>query len=106
MINYIINKYGKIDVVINNAGIDLVKLFTEVTDYDWNYVINNNLYSAFCVSQEAAKHMIKQKYGVIINISSIFGIIGASCESIYAVSKAGIDGLTKSLAKELRSFQY
>ena len=104
MINYVIDKYGRIDVVINNAGIDLVKLFTEVTDDDWNYVINTNLYSVFCVTQGVAKHMISQKHGVIINISSIFGIIGASCESIYSVSKAGIDGLTKSLAKELRPF--
>ena len=106
MIDHIINKYGKIDVVVNNAGIDLVKLFTEVTDDDWNYVINTNLYSVFCVSQETAKYMIKQKFGNIINISSIFGIIGASCESIYSVSKAGIDGLTKSLAKELRAIKY
>jgi len=101
MVDYIIGKYGKIDVLINNAGIDLVRLFTEVTDDDWNYVINNNLYSVFCVSQQVAKQMIKEKNGLIVNISSIFGQIGASCESIYAVSKAGIDGLTKSLAKEL-----
>lgn len=101
MFDYIVNKFGKIDAIVNNAGIDLVKLFTDVTDEDWNYVINTNLYSVFCVSQEGAKHMINQKSGSIINISSIFGIIGASCESIYSVSKAGIDGLTKSLAKEL-----
>lgn len=100
MVKYIIEKYGKIDVVVNNAGIDLVKLFTEVNDEDWNYVINTNLYSVFCVTQEVSKYMINQKYGNIINISSIFGIIGASCESIYSVSKAGIDALTKSLAKE------
>ena len=100
MIEYIINKFGRIDVIVNNAGIDLVKIFTEVTDDEWNYVINTNLYSVFCVTQEGAKHMINQKSGNIINISSIFGIIGASCESIYSVSKAGIDGLTKSLAKE------
>ena len=101
MVEYVINKYGRIDVLVNNAGIDLVKLFTDVTDEEWNYVINNNLYSVFCVSQQVVKHLINAKNGVIINISSIFGQIGASCESIYAVSKAGIDGLTKSLAKEL-----
>ena len=100
MIEYIVNQYGRIDVIVNNAGIDLVKLFTDVTDEDWNDVINTNLYSVFCVSQEGAKYMISQKSGSIINISSIFGVIGASCESIYSVSKAGIDGLTKSLAKE------
>ena len=101
MIDYVIKKYGRIDVVINNAGIDLVKLFTDVTDEEWNHVINTNLYSVFCVSQEVSKHMINQKFGNIINISSIFGIIGGSCESIYSASKAGIDGLTRSLAKEL-----
>ena len=104
MIEYIINKFGRIDVIVNNAGIDLVKIFTEVTDDEWNYVINTNLYSVFCVTQEGAKHMINQKSGNIINISSIFGIIGASCESIYSVSKAGIDGLTKSLAKEFAPY--
>lgn len=101
MIEYIVNKYGRIDLLVNNAGIDLVKLFTDITDEEWNCLINTNLYSVFCVSQETAKYMINQKYGNIINISSIFGIIGASCESIYSISKAGIDGLTKSLAKEL-----
>ena len=100
MVEYIINKYGKIDVLINNAGISFVKMFTEMSDEDWSYVINNNLYSVFCVSQEVSKNMIYNKNGIIINISSIFGLIGASCESVYAVSKAGIDALTKSLAKE------
>lgn len=101
MVEYIINKYGTIDVLVNNAGIDLVKLFTDVSDEDWNYVINTNLYSTFVTSQSVLKEMINKKAGCIINISSIFGIIGASCESIYSVSKAGIDALTKSLAKEL-----
>ena len=100
MVEYIIGKYGKIDVLINNAGISFVKMFTDVTDDDWNYVLNNNLYSVFCVSQAVAKNMLKEHKGCIINMSSIFGVIGASCESIYAVTKAGIDGLTKSLAKE------
>ena len=101
MVEYIINKYGTIDVLVNNAGIDLVKLFTDVSDEDWNYVINTNLYSTFVTSQSVVKEMINKKAGGIINISSIFGIIGASCESIYSVSKAGMDALTKSLAKEL-----
>ena len=101
MIEFVINKYGRVDVLINNAGISFVKMFTDVTDEEWNNVINTNLYSVFAVSQEAIKEMVKNKSGVIINISSIFGVIGASCESIYSVTKAGIDALTKSLAKEL-----
>lgn len=100
MVSFVLNKYGKIDVLINNAGISFVKMFTDVSDEDWNYVINTNLYSVFVTSQEVAKNMISRKSGVIINISSIFGVIGASCESIYSVTKAGIDAMTKSLAKE------
>ena len=100
MVSFVLNKYGKIDVLINNAGISFVKMFTDVSDEDWNYVINTNLYSVFVTSQEVAKNMISRKSGVIINVSSIFGVIGASCESIYSVTKAGIDAMTKSLAKE------
>lgn len=101
MVKYILNKYGRIDVLINNAGIDEYKLFTDITDEDWNKIINTNLYSAFCVSQEVVKNMIHEKNGCIINISSIWGMVGASCEVLYSISKAGINGLTKSLAKEL-----
>ena len=101
MIEHIINKYGKIDVLINNAGISESKLFTEVTDEDWQKVINTNLYSAFCVTQEVLPNMLHNKQGCIINISSVWGIVGASCETIYSIAKAGIDGMTKSLAKEL-----
>jgi len=101
MVEYVINKYGKIDVLINNAGISENKLFTEVTDEDWQKVINTNLYSAFCVTQEVAKNMIRNQQGCIINISSVWGMVGASCETVYSIAKAGIDGMTKSLAKEL-----
>ena len=101
LIQYAIENYGKIDILINNAGISEYKLFTDETDEDWNKVINTNLYSAFAVSQEAIPNMIKNKKGCIINISSAWGIVGASMEVLYSVSKAGIDGLTKALAKEL-----
>lgn len=101
MINYILSKYNKIDVLINNAGIASYNLFTDISDSEWNYVINNNLYSVFCVTQEVVKNMIKLKNGCIINISSIWGKVGSSCESLYSLTKAGIDNLTKSLAKEL-----
>lgn len=101
LIEYTIRKYSKIDCIINNAGIDQIKMFLDITDEDWNSIINNNLNSVFYMCQEALKYMIHEKDGSIINISSIWGQIGASCESAYAVSKAGIDALTKSLAKEL-----
>ena len=101
MVEYIISKYGKIDVLINNAGIDEYKLFTDITDEDWNKMINTNLYSVFCTTQEIVKYMIHEKFGCIINISSVWGIVGGSLETHYSASKAGINGLTKALAKEL-----
>ena len=101
MVQYVLKKYGKIDVLINNAGISQEKVFSDVTDNDWNKMINNNLYSVFCMIQEVSYNMISRKKGCIINISSVWGMVGASCETIYSVSKAGVDALTKSLAKEL-----
>ena len=101
LINFAIEKYGKIDVLINNAGISQSKLFPDLTDEDWNNIINSNLNSAFFCSREAAKNMIHNKSGLIINISSIWGITGASCEVAYSTSKAALNGFTKALAKEL-----
>ena len=101
MLKEIYSQYQNIDILINNAGISETKMFTDVTDDDWNKMIRNNLYSAFCVTQEVSKNMIHWKQGCIINISSIWGIVGASCETIYSITKAGIDAMTKSLAKEL-----
>ena len=101
LVEYTINKYGKIDVLINNAGISQIKEFTQITDEDWNNMINTNLNSVFYMTQETCKNMIHNKKGCIINISSIWGVVGASCEVHYSVSKAGIDAMTKSLAKEM-----
>ena len=101
LINFIIGKYEHIDVVINNAGISQIILFTEITDEDWNKMLQTNLTSAFYVTQEAVPSMIQKKSGCIINISSVWGIVGASCEVHYSVAKAGLDGMTKALAKEL-----
>ena len=101
MVKYILNKYGRIDILINNAGISENKMFTDVTDKDWNNIINTNLYSVFCLTQEVLTNMIHNKKGCIINISSIWGMVGASCETVYSVAKAGVNGMTKSLAKEL-----
>ena len=101
LVQFALEKYKKIDILINNAGISEYKLFTEETDEDWNRIINTNLYSAFVMSQEVIPNMIHHKEGCIINISSIWGIVGASLEVLYSISKAGINGMTKALAKEL-----
>lgn len=101
LVEYAINKYGKIDVLINNAGISVWGPFTDLTDDEWQKILQTNLYAAIAMTQETIKYMIKQHEGCIINISSIWGMVGASCEAAYSITKAGIDGLTKSLAKEL-----
>lgn len=101
LITYVIEKYGRIDVLINNAGISQIKLFTDLTDDDWNTMLQTNLTSCFYTTQEAVKYMINQKEGCIINISSIWGNEGASCEVHYSTAKAGLNGMTKALAKEL-----
>lgn len=101
LVKYTLDKFKNIDILINNAGIARLQMFTDITDEDWNEVINTNLNSVFFTTQEVLPNMIHNKSGCIINISSIWGIVGASCEVTYSVSKAGIDGMTKSLAKEL-----
>lgn len=101
LVKFVIDKFGRIDVLVNNAGISQFKVFTDITDTDWDEMIRNNLSSTFYMTREVVPFMIREKEGCIINISSIWGQVGASCESHYAVSKAGVDALTKSLAKEL-----
>ena len=95
------NKFGGVDVLINNAGIDEFSLFTDITDEMWHRMIDTNLSSAFYASRAVLPYMINKKDGVIINISSMWGEVGASCEVHYSVSKAGLIGLTKALAKEV-----
>lgn len=101
VVEYTLKKYGKVDILINNAGIAEFKEFTQITDDNWNKMINTNLNSVFIMSQEVVNNMIKNKEGCIINISSIWGIVGSSCEVHYSTAKAGINGMTKALAKEL-----
>lgn len=101
LVQFALQKYNKIDVLINNAGISEYKLFTDETDEDWKRIMDTNLYSAFAVSQEVIPNMIHHKEGCIINISSIWGVTGASLEVLYSTSKAGLNGMTKALAKEL-----
>ena len=101
LVEYTISKYGRIDVLINNAGISIWGPFLDVTDEEWKNIVDVNLYSVFAMTQEALKYMIQEKNGSIVNISSIWALVGSSCEVPYSVTKAGVDGLTKSLAKEL-----
>lgn len=93
--------FGRVDVLVNNAGIAQFRLFTEITDEEWSNMIGTNLTGVFNCSRAAAKYMINAKSGSIVNISSMWGQVGASCEVHYSASKAGVIGLTQALAKEL-----
>ena len=99
----VIEKYGKIDVLVNNAGITRDGLFMRMSAENWEAVINTNLNSAFYISGPVVKLMVKQRYGAIINMSSIVGVYGNAGQANYAAAKAGLIGFTKSLAKELAS---
>lgn len=102
MVEYAVKEFGGIDVLVNNAGISQVGLFTDLEFEEWSKVLNVNLTGVFNVTQSALRQgMLSKKDGVIINISSIWGITGGSCEVAYSAAKAGVIGLTKSLAKEL-----
>lgn len=101
MINEGIKRFGAIDVVVNNAGISQQKLFTDITEEEWDNMLNIHIKGMFNCSQCALPHMISRKEGKIINISSIWGMVGASCEVHYSTAKAGIIGFTKALAKEV-----
>ncbi len=101
LINFAVEKFGSIDTLINNAGISQIKLFTDISPEEWDDMIQSNLTSVFNCSQTAARYMINQKSGNIINVSSMWGIAGASCEVHYSSAKSGVIGFTKALAKEL-----
>ncbi|BCJ92873.1 3-ketoacyl-ACP reductase [Anaerocolumna cellulosilytica] len=95
------NQFGTIDVLINNAGISHIGLFTDMNFKDWNEILNTNLTSVFNCCHLAIPGMIAVQKGKIINISSVWGITGASCEVAYSATKGGINAFTKALAKEL-----
>jgi len=101
LVNFTIQKFGKVDVLINNAGIYNFNLIQDIEEAEWDEIINTNLKSVFLCSQAVIKDMLKRKDGLVINISSIDGEKGAAGEVHYVASKAGIDGITKALAREL-----
>lgn len=93
-------EFGFIDILINNAGISYTGLFTDMSLDEWQNMLQSNLTSMFLCCQHALPPMIRRKEGCIINIGSIWGEVGASCEVAYSAAKAGVIGLTKALAKE------
>lgn len=101
MIGEITATFGFIGVLVNNAGISQQKLFTDITDLDWKRMLDINLTGTFNCCRSVLPEMIRQKKGSIINISSMWGQVGASCEVHYSAAKAGVIGLTKALAKEV-----
>lgn len=101
LVQFTLKEFGNIDILVNNAGISQTKMFTDITDEDWKNMINTNLTSNFYTIREVLPTMIHNKNGCIINMSSIWGVTGGSCEVHYSASKAGVIGLTKALAKEL-----
>ncbi|MBO4896711.1 MAG: 3-oxoacyl-ACP reductase FabG [Clostridia bacterium] len=101
MINSAADRFGGIDLLVNNAGIAEQKLFSDITEDDLQNMMNINFTGAFFASQAALPYMLHEKSGAIINISSMWGIVGGSCEVHYSASKAALLGFTKALAKEL-----
>lgn len=97
--------FGSIDVLVNNGGIAQQKLFTDITTEDWNRMLAVNLSGAFYCCKAVLPDMISRKAGSVINISSMWGQVGASCEVHYSAAKAGVIGLTKALAKEVAPSQ-
>lgn len=101
MAEFCVGKFGKVDILVNNAGISQIKPFADITEEDWDKMININLKGVYNCTKSVIDSMIHQKSGKIINISSIWGETGASCEVHYSAAKAGVIGFTKALAKEL-----
>lgn len=101
LVNFTIGNFEKIDVLVNNAGISRFNLFTDISYDEWHEVMNVNLNSVFYVTQKALQYMLSEHSGKIINISSIWGMVGAANEVHYSTSKAALIGMSKALAKEL-----
>jgi 3-oxoacyl-[acyl-carrier protein] reductase len=103
MIEAAVTTMGKVDILVNNAGVTRDQLIMRMTDEEWDTVLNIDLKSAFLCTRAVLRHMMKQRWGRIINIASVVGIMGNAGQANYASAKAGIIGLTKSIAKEAGS---
>ena len=101
MVRRVTDVFGRIDVLVNNAGIAQTKLFTDLTAIDWDTMFDVNVKGVFHCCQAVLPGMISRKAGCVVNVSSIWGMVGASCEAHYSAAKAAVIGLTKALAKEL-----
>ncbi|MBA7627582.1 3-oxoacyl-[acyl-carrier-protein] reductase FabG [subsurface metagenome] len=103
LVDAVISNYGRVDILVNNAGIARDQLLLRMSDEDWDAVLNVNLKSVFLCTRAVLRHMIKQRWGRIISISSIVGIVGNPGQANYAAAKAGIIGFTKTMAREVGS---
>lgn len=95
------SRFGGVDVLVNNAGISYIGLLQDMSSEDWERMLHVNLTSVFNCCKLAIPYMVRQQQGKIVNVSSVWGVVGASCETAYSATKGGINALTKALAKEL-----
>jgi 3-oxoacyl-[acyl-carrier protein] reductase len=103
LIETAVKEFGKIDILVNNAGVTRDQLLMRMSDEEWDTVLNIDLKSAFLCTRAVIRHMLKQRWGRIISIASVVGLVGNAGQANYASAKAGIIGLTKSIAKEVGS---
>ena len=103
LVETIVSTFGKVDILVNNAGISRDQLIIRMSDEDWDKVLSVNLRSVFLCARAVLRHMIKQRWGRIISIASIVGLVGNPGQANYASAKAGIIGLTRTIAKEVAS---
>lgn len=101
MFDTVKERFGQADMLVNNAGISQIGLLSDLSVRDWQRILDTNLSSVFYCCRQAIPGMVRQKSGKILNISSVWGEVGASCEAAYSAAKGGVNALTKALAKEL-----
>ena len=101
MIDLALSSFGRLDVLVNNAGISYVGLLQDMSEEEWDRLISADVSSVFYCSKLAIPHMIRRRQGRILNISSVWGVCGASCEAAYSAAKGGVNAFTQALAKEL-----